>query len=255
MLPDISPSSRIARSHVSGVEMHAVFMGDLPVPGAATYVLVHGLGMSGRYMMPTARLLAAHGQVVLPDLPGFGKSGKPTRALNIPELADVLAEWMNVNDLTTSVLIGNSLGAQVIVDLAVRHPHLVERVVLIAPTVDPRARRVFTQAMRLLADIPHEPPGLYGMGLSDYLRAGFGRVLRTLRYALVDPVVEKLPSVRGPVLVVRGGRDPIVPQEWGEQVARLIPNCRLVTMPEAAHAVNFNSPERLVGEILKFQEE
>jgi 2-hydroxy-6-oxonona-2,4-dienedioate hydrolase len=253
MGPEISSFTRILRTSVAGVEMHALFLETIQDPPSPTYILVHGLGMSGRYMMPTARLLATHGRVVVPDLPGFGNSGKPKHPLTIPELAEVLAEWMNAHDFPSSVLVGNSLGAQVIADLAVRHPHLVERAVLVAPTVDPLARRVFTQAMRLLVDIPREPMGLYDMGLSDYFRAGFGRVLQTLRHALIDPVVEKLPSVRCPVLVVRGGRDPIVPQEWVEQVARLIPNARLVTFAEAAHAVNFNSPERLVEEILRFQ--
>lgn len=253
MLPEIFPPTHTLSSHVSGVEMHALSRGRVPYSEAPTYVLVHGLGMSGRYMMPTARLLAAHARVVLPDLPGFGKSGKPDRVLNIPELADALAEWMTANDLSASVLIGNSLGAQVIADLAARHPHLVERAVLIAPTVDPEARRVFTQAMRLLLDAFREPMALYGIAISDYFRAGFGRVLETLRHALVDPIVEKLPSVRCPVLIVRGGLDPIVPQEWVEEVARLIPDSRLITFPDAAHAVNFNSPERLVEEILRFQ--
>ena len=253
MSSEVFPPIRTLRTRVSGVEMHALVMGKVPDHGVPTYVLVHGLGMSGRYMMPTASLLAPHGRVMLPDLPGFGESGKPARFLTIPELADALAGWMMAHELPASVLIGNSLGAQVIADLAVRHPHFVERAVLVAPTVDPQARRVFTQAMRLLADIPREPMGLYGMGLSDYFQAGFGRVLQTLRHALVDPIVDKLPSVRCPVLVVRGGRDPIVPQEWVEQVARLIPGGRLIMFPEAAHAVNFNTPERLVAEILKFQ--
>jgi 2-hydroxy-6-oxonona-2,4-dienedioate hydrolase len=253
MPPEIFPPTQTLTSSVLGVEMHALSGGRASDSGDRTYVLVHGLGMSARYMMPTARLLAAHGRVLLPDLPGFGKSGKPDRVLGIPELADALAEWMTVNDVPESVLIGNSLGAQVIVDFAARHPHLVERAVLIAPTVDPHARRVFTQAMRLLLDAFREPVALYGIAVSDYFRAGFGRVLETLRHALVDPVAGKLPSVRCPVLIVRGGLDPIVPQEWVEEVDRLMPHSRLIVFHKAAHAVNFNSPERLVEEILRFQ--
>ncbi|WP_325099539.1 alpha/beta hydrolase [Luteolibacter yonseiensis] len=248
-----SPAIRIRRTRASGLEMHALFMGESPDAAIPTYVLVHGLGMSGRYMMPTAELLAAHGRVVVPDLPGFGGSEKPSRALTIPELADGLAAWMAAHDLPPSVLIGNSLGAQVIADLAVRHPHFVERAVLVAPTVDPGARRVSTQTLRLLADALREPLRLYPIALGDYFRAGFRRSWRTLRHALVDPIVEKLPSVACPVLIVRGGRDPIVPQGWVEQAAGLIPDVRLVTFPEAAHAVNFNSPGRLVEEILRFQ--
>ena len=57
-----------------------------------------------------------------------------------------------------------------------------------------------------------------------------------------------------PVLVVRGGRDPIVPQPWVERAVRLIPTATLAVIPNAAHAVNFNSPDVLAAEILKFLE-
>ncbi len=234
--------------------MHALVLGEQSGRESPTFVMVHGLGMSGRYLMPTARLLAASGPVYLPDLPGFGSSGKPAQALTIPELADALVDWLEANHLVTPVLIGNSLGAQVIADVAVRYPERVDRAVLVAPTVDPDARRVSTQVLRLLADAPREPAGLYRIALSDYFRAGFARVLQTLRHALDDPIVRKLPMIRCPVLVVRGGRDPIVPQAWVEQAVRLIPRGSLVTLPQAAHAVNFNSPQLLVHEVLKFQD-
>lgn len=69
------------------------------------------------------------------------------------------------------------------------------------------------------------------------------------------PVERKLPLICCPVLIIRGGRDPLVPQRWVERVARLIPQSRLVIFSNAAHAVNFDSPEELVAEILKFQAE
>lgn len=47
-------------------------------------VLVHGLGLSHRYMIPLAEHLAQRYQVWLPDLPGFGDSGKSLPALKVP---------------------------------------------------------------------------------------------------------------------------------------------------------------------------
>lgn len=40
-------------------------------------VLVHGLGLSGTYLLPMAQELARDYRVWVPDLPGFGRSGKP----------------------------------------------------------------------------------------------------------------------------------------------------------------------------------
>lgn len=232
--------------------MHAVVLGEENSDDAPTFILVPGLGMSGRYMMPTAVLLAAVGEVWVPDLPGCGKSGRPLCVLGIPELADALATWMEIHQLKAPVLIGNSLGAQVCVDFAARYPARLDRAVLVAPTIDPEAPRVFSQLLRLLGDGLHEPPALYLIALRDYLRAGFGRVLQTLRHAVADPVEHKLPLIACPVLVIRGGRDPIVPQRWVERAVRLIARGRLIVIPHAAHAVNFNSPEALAAEVLRF---
>jgi len=61
--------------------------------GRPPVVLVHGLGLSGRYMLPVAERLARHNlQVYLPDLPGFGDSDKPDAALDVSRLADALAD-------------------------------------------------------------------------------------------------------------------------------------------------------------------
>src|SRR5215213_1015797 len=77
---------------VDGTRMHARVsegLGDGPA-----VVLVHGLVVSGRYMIPTLKRLAVHHRVYAPDLPGFGKSGKPARAQDVPGLSDALAGWM-----------------------------------------------------------------------------------------------------------------------------------------------------------------
>lgn len=252
MYPPSDPSARSVLTDVAGLAMHAVVMGENHGGRVRTFVLVPGLGLSGRYMMPTAELLAVVGTVWVPDLPGCGKSERPPRVLDISELADALALWMATCGIESPVMIGNSLGAQVIVDFAARHPERLDRAVLVAPTIDPEAPQVSKQVLRLLADALHEPIAMYWIALKDYLRAGFGRVLQTLRHALADPVEGKLSLLACPVLVIRGECDPIVPQRWVERAVRLIPDGSLVVVPDAAHAVNFNSPEKLAAEVLHF---
>lgn len=250
-----SPSKMSVRSfftQVEGLLMHALELGEDGGGTAPTFVLVPGLGLSGRYMMPTAELLAPVGKVWVPDLPGFGASGKPTPCLDIPELADSLAAWMAANRIARPVMIGNSLGAQVIVDFATRYPERLDRAVLVSLTIDPEARQVSSQVWRLLVDALHEPAEMYWIAVTDYLRAGLRRVLQTLRHALADPVARKLPQLACPMLVIRGGRDPIVPQRWAERTVRLIGDGELVIFPRAAHAVNFNSPEALNAEVRRF---
>lgn len=215
-------------------------------------VLVHGLGVSSRYMIPTATRLALHRQVYAPDLPGFGRSRGHDRVLNVMELADALSRWMEEVGIPRAVLLGNSIGCQVIVDLALRRPSQVERIVLVAPTVDTEARTVFHSFMRLLLDIPRERLSLPFIALLDYLQAGLGRTAHTFGYAIQDLVEEKLPHVAHPALVVRGSRDPIVSERWAALVSELLPAGRLAVLEGAAHAVNHNSPEELAAVVLDF---
>ncbi|MGH2618077.1 MAG: alpha/beta fold hydrolase, partial [Thermomicrobiales bacterium] len=64
--------------------------------GALPIVHVHGFGISGRYLEPTAARLAAHYPTYVPDLPGHGRSEHPRRPLDIAGLADALADYLDV---------------------------------------------------------------------------------------------------------------------------------------------------------------
>ena len=224
-----------------------------PVPSEEpVFVLVHGLVVSSRYMIPTGRELAARYRVYLPDLPGFGKSSKPTRTLTLPELADALAALLGVLGLRRATLVGNSLGCQVIAHLAIRHPEQLERAVLVGPTMDPQARTAPQEIIRWLLNATREPISLFPIVARDYLDTGFRRFVETLRYALHDRIEEHLPSLCVPTLIVRGAFDTIVPQPWAEEATRLLPQGRLVIIPGAAHDVNYNHPVQLVQAIRKF---
>lgn len=215
-------------------------------------ILVHGLGVSSRYMLPLARLLSAERTVYAIDLPGFGKSEKPRRVLNITEQADRLAAWMSANEIPRAVLLANSMGCQVVIDLALNRPDTVERIVLVSPTVDAWARSIFKQYLRLFLDIPREPLSLIFIALVDYLRAGLGRIAETFAYSLQDKMEEKLPHIYQPTLVVRGARDPLVSRRWAAEVARLLPQAHLLVIEKAGHGVNYNSPERLARAVFDF---
>lgn len=248
------PADRLARRYdpVGPWLIHTRFSTTAPEADAPPLVLVHGLVVSSAYMVPTAVRLAGAFRVFAPDLPGFGKSSDPRSALPIPALADALLAWMDALALPEAVLVGNSMGCQVAVDLAVRHPERVRGLVLSSPSMDPRARVAPLQMARLALDAPRERPSLIPLFLGDVLAAGLRRGWRTFRYALEDPVAAKLPRVQAPTLVVRGGRDPVVPQRWAEEAAALLPRGRLAVIPDAPHAVNYSAPDALARLVRDF---
>lgn len=237
---------------VNGIDMHARIAARAETRNAATVVLVHGLSVSSGYMVPTAERLALSYKVYAPDLPGFGQSAKPPHILSIPQLADALADWMKAMELAPAILLGNSLGCQVIVHLALRHPAHLTHAVLVGPTMDPKTRHVMLAALRLGLNMSREPWSFWPVVTREYMAAGLRRTLSTLHYAFDDPIEHCLPKVQVPTLVVRGARDALVGQSWTEEVQRLLPQSQLVVVPGAAHAVNFNAPDQLINAMQTF---
>lgn len=208
-------------------------------------MLVPGLGMSSRYLLPTARELAPHLPVWAVELPGFGRTPGPRRALRIDELAGAVEAWIDAEELERPILVGNSLGSQVVLECLVRRPEAYAGAVLTGLTIDPAARSARTQLLRLLRTAPSEPFWIVLLVVRSHLRHGPLRVRATARYALHDPVVAKLPRVEVPTVVVRGERDALVPARWAKEAARLLPDGRLVELPRAAHALTATHPAEI----------
>jgi 2-hydroxy-6-oxonona-2,4-dienedioate hydrolase len=243
------------RIEVHGLPMHTMVSADAVPPGTPAVVLVHGLGLSHRYMMPVAERLALTYRVYVPDLPGFGDSGKPSQILDVAGLADALAAWMQEAGLERAALLGNSFGCQIIVDMAARYPARVTRAVLQGPTTDPTERSWLWQFVRWRQNAPYNPPALGPMTRRDYRKCGLHRLFQTARYFWQDRVEEKLPQVHAPVLVVRGQRDPICRQRWVEEVIDRLPHGRLVVIPGVAHTLVYTSPLELARVISPFLDE
>jgi pimeloyl-ACP methyl ester carboxylesterase len=245
--------ARVAGSHwtrVEGRRFHARHAG--PEPATATPVVcVHGVGVSSRYMVATMAELASAFDVYAIDLPGFGLTDKPPEVLDVVGLADALAAWIQAAGVGRTALLANSVGCQIAVDCAVRYRDRVSRLVLVGPTTDPAARSALRQVLRWARNLPGERPGQVPLMVADYADAGVGRALRTFGYALADRIEDKLPLVQVPTLVVRGARDPIVPQAWAEEVTRLLPRGRLTVLP-GPHTLNFAAPGALVELVRPF---
>ena len=230
---------------IDGRRVHAYAAGGVRGAGARPpVVLVHGWVISGRYMLPTLRRLAADFAVYAPDLPGHGRSDTPPRALDIAGYAEALVAWMDATGLARALLVGNSLGCQVVARVAASHPARVAGIVLVGPTVDAAARSASVQAWRLLRDAVRERPSLLFLELADMLRVGPRRMVAMARATLADRIEDVLPRVRVPAVVVRGEHDTLVPRAWTAHVAALL-GTTPVEIPGAPHGVNYSAPEAL----------
>jgi pimeloyl-ACP methyl ester carboxylesterase len=236
-------------TEVGGLRLHARTGGAGAGPRV---VLVHGLAVSHRYLMPTAALLSGRHPVAAPDLPGFGLSAEPGAVLGTRALADALGGWLAATGGGPAVLLGNSYGCQLIVDLVSRRPAVAAALVLAGPTVDPGARTASRQVLRWLRDAPREDLTQAPVLLRDARDAGIRRLAGTLRHSVRDRIEQKLPAVPVPALVVRGGVEPIVPPRWAARAADLLPRGELIVLPGSAHNSVYSAPDALAAAVEEF---
>src|SRR4051812_27567472 len=146
--------------------------GEVVVGDGPPIVLVHGFGISGAYMLPLARALAPAFTAFVPDLPGQGESGELRGRPTLARLARALGRWVEANGLVRPAFVANSMGCQVVTELALRRPKLVGPMVLVGPTIDPARRDAPGQLLAAFRDALREPLGVLAHAARDDARAG-----------------------------------------------------------------------------------
>lgn len=220
--------------------------------GSPVVVLVHGIGVSGDYFFPFANELARTCRVYVLDLPGYGTTPKPKDALNIEELGAVVASFIEIQQIKGVTLIGHSMGCQVALQVAQRHPAHVAKLILLAPTINSKERRVMWQLWRLVQDSTIEPIRVTGRMIYDYTRFGVRRYLHTLRHMLVDAPEARFADCKQSTIVMRGERDVIVPESWARHVARSLPDASYLELPGQPHAAHYSAPALTAAACIRF---
>lgn len=234
----------------AGIRVHARLLRP-PGRSRGVVVMVHGLGVSAASLGPLAELIAEDSTTLVCDLPGFGLSDAE-RVWSTSEVADAVETVLERRGLGRVTLIGHSWGCHVATLLAGRHPGRVGALVLLSPAFDRRPGGGAALVARLALDAPMERPSLVAGGVRDYLRAGPRRVLSTLRDAGRIRLEERVGQVVAPVLIVRGGRDPLTTARWARRLAAAAPRGRVAVVPRAAHGLGHDAPHAVAAAISAF---
>ncbi len=217
-------------------------------PAADAIVHVHGFGISGTYLEPTAARLAPRHRTYVPDLPGMGRSIRPPRPLDLPGLARALIAYCDAVGVERATLVGNSLGCPIIVEVATAFPDRIERAVLVSPAGGPNNQPLGRVIKQMLLDGIREPPSMLPIAVRDYLRFGVLQGLSLFTAMTRYPTLERLPNLVVPTLVIAGERDPLVRIDRVHVLA-VLPHVDAVKVP-GAHALNYSAPE-LIAELVE----
>lgn len=225
---------------------------ETPGPASRTFVLVHGIGMGRVVFGEVGAVLAEHGTVLAIDLPGFGDSPEPGSAHSLERTAAVVAGFIEELAAGPVVLVGHSMGTQIVAEVARHRPDLVERLVLIAPTVNRYERRAARQAMRMVQDLTGEGPKVLAFGLWEYAKTSPAWFIRKLRFMLGHRLERICPEIETPTLVLRGETDRVCPRGWVREIADLLLNGRMAEIPGRGHEAIIKGAEPVASMVLEF---
>lgn len=208
-----------------------------------TYVLLHGIGVSHRYLARLHRELALVADVYSIDLPGFGDARRPRRQVSVGEYAAFVNKVLADAGVRSCVVIGHSMGTQYAVELAMQEPGLVAGVVLMGPVVDTSRKSVLAQALDLARDaVFSESLSSNVVVFSDYVRTGLRWYLTQLPVMMEYPLESRVQGVNQPLLVLRGRKDPVARQPWCERLAALAPRGSMAEIPGQGHVCQHTAP-------------
>lgn len=262
------------------------------VRGARAIVCANGLGVSTFFWDYIADHFKGDHEIVVWDYRGHGASGIPPdpRSITIPGVADDLARVMDAHEIERAVLLGHSMGCQVILEFCRLFP---DRVLGLLPMlgacghpmdtfIDPRVgRAVYRGAYKLATSFPEAISIGMKLTLQKPLTWHLARLTGLVHPDLakkedMEPYLEHLArldvnvffemaraaqdhdagpflgDIDVPVLVVAGERDLFTPRHLSIEMAERMPRAELLEIPRGSHAALIEQPELINLRVEKF---
>ncbi|WP_456600238.1 alpha/beta fold hydrolase [Blastococcus sp. SYSU DS0616] len=252
-------------------------------------LLLHGIGNNCQTWAGVIDRLAESHTVIAPDLLGHGDSDKPRGDYSIAGYANGVRDLLAVLDVERATVVGHSLGGGIALQFAYQFPERCERLALVGSgglgselSAGLRAASLPGAELVVTALAGISGPLRIGLRAVDQLGAlaGWRRVrdlaeagdallalqdaearrafLRTLRGAVdvrgqaVTALDRLYLADSVPMLVIWGGRDPIVPAQHAEPVRAAVPSARIEVFEDAGHWPHLDEPDRFCDVLLDF---
>ncbi len=242
---------------------------------APTIILSSGLGGSASYWAPQLAALSDDYRIVTYDHRGCGRTGGEVPADGgIAAMADDVLEIAEQLGLTRFDFMGHALGGLIGLDLALRKPGMIGKLVLINAwsKADPHSGRCFDVRIELLeksgvpAFVKAQPlflyPAVWMSENAERLEAeerhaidhfqGRTNILRRIAALRAFDVDNRLQDIKTETLVIATRDDLLVPYTRSIRLAEGLSNSQLQLVDFGAHAVNVTAPDAFNAAILRF---
>ena len=233
---------------VHGVSVHYLEIGPVTAP---TVVLVHGLGGQAEDWLGLAPYLTRAGfHVILPEMPGYGRSEKPQNfSYSVHDEAEMIVGFMDVMGIKQTILGGWSMGGGVVQHVAFRHPERIRKLMLfdaaglwVKPNWNvalftPENTEQMNELRALLSPHPAPLPSFIAHDALRFSKARAWVIHRAVDSMLpgVDAPATLLPKLTMPTLGVGGTEDKLFPTDQAEKMHQLLPNSQLELIPGCGH--------------------
>ena len=222
---------------VNGYRVHYLKAGS-----GKPVVLIHGGASDSRDWIETMTSLGEHFSLYAPDLIGYGQSERRESGYYLYEFGDFLAGFIETLKLDRPALVGHSLGGRFCIDVAIKHPEKVSKLVLI-DTTGLGKMSVYGYALQLL---------FWGF------RKVFRRPLPYPNFIIKKgekfhrSYDEDLRRLTIPTLLVWKQYDPYLPSALARKAERLIPNAKLAMLNGYGHAPHKKDGEAFFKVLVEF---
>jgi len=259
------------------VGSHTVFYDDY---GAGHPVLfMSGLGSTRLGWWKQIEPFSRKFRVINMDNRDAGDSALGTGPYTIADMSEDTAGVIKNLNLGRTSIIGISMGGMIAQELAIRHPELVDKLVLVSTTaggptgvnakpeiaallmrageesIETRVRRTFTAIAGegYMAKHPEDLDQIVKNSIAKPMSLeSYQRQLGACIAHWSKGVADRLSQIAAPTLVVHGDYDPLIPYANGKYLAEHIKGAWLITFPGVGHLSMIESPERFNREVIEF---
>jgi len=242
------PSARRGHASANGISLHYAIYGEGP-----PVLLLHGALANADYWGHQVPVLAQRRTVIVMDSRGHGRSTRDARPFGYDLMADDVISLMDTLGVPRADVVGWSDGGIVALDLAMRHPDRVGRILAFAvntrtsgtrngaimnPTIVSFIRRA-GQEYKAHSATPRD----YGV-----------LVMQILKMWSSEPnwTDDQLKTIASPVLVVDGEHDESIKRSHVDYIAATIPGAELLILPDTSHFAFLQNPGLFNSAMLRF---